>query len=292
MKVAADNKERCINFTICICTRNRPDALRRALCSVYRSKVPASEIIVSDDSTDLLTREMMAAEFPQVIYLAGSRKGLSANRNNAIAAVVAGTHVLFIDDDAELGEEFLGIVLANLIRHEEAYDYKLIVTGTEKQQSAIISPHDQTFLGFQRKSYRDKDNIRTIVINSTVFPIRLLKQLLFDEQLIYGYEEVDFATRAVAEGYTIVLLEDAVNMHEPSEINRDSYNRHIASSRIYVTYKRYAFTEGKPLKAASFLTIAVVHYMLHCCKKEGIKGLIGSVKPVQSSLHYISNYKS
>ena len=40
-----------LNISVCICTRNRPDDLSKALKSVERSTYPAFEVIVSDDST-------------------------------------------------------------------------------------------------------------------------------------------------------------------------------------------------------------------------------------------------
>lgn len=275
-----------IRFTVIICTRNRPDDLEKALKSLEASEVPVYEIIVSDDSTDTRTRTMVQTRFPAVKYLTGPKKGLSSNRNNAIRAVT-GTHVLFIDDDVLLSPDFFVKTGRMLQQNERMYGNKCIVTGLENKNGAIIYPHDQTFLGFQKKQYRDGDALKTIVINSAVFPAALFKEISFDEQLIYGYEEVDFATRAVQHGYTILLLKDAVNLHFPSEINRDYYRPHIAASRLYATFKRYRFTERKPVKSLSFFVAAACHMVLHGVKQEGGKGLAGAVRTVRSSLKYI-----
>ncbi len=58
-------------FSLCICTRNRPDDLRRALQSAQASTTPVHQLIVSDDSTDYRTRDMMLGEFPAITYLEG-----------------------------------------------------------------------------------------------------------------------------------------------------------------------------------------------------------------------------
>lgn len=279
-------------FSVCICTRNRPDDLFKALQSLARSEVPVYEIIVSDDSTDLHSKRIVLSQFPKVRYLTGPKKGLSVNRNNALRAV-SGTHVLFIDDDVILTEDFFTKMTNSLQRHEELYGRKVIMTGLENKNGAVIYPHDQTFLGFQSRKYKEGEPIHTIVINSTVFPAELFKEINFDEQLIYGYEEVDIATRAVQRGYKIVLCEETLNYHYPSEINRDFYKPHIEISRLYATFKRYLFTERKPLKAVSFLLVANLHTIRHRMKAEGGKGLITSYVTIKNSYKYIrTHYQS
>ncbi|TDG00312.1 glycosyltransferase family 2 protein [Paenibacillus piri] len=276
-------------FSVCICTRNRPDDLHKALRSLELSDIGVHEIIVSDDSTNLLTSRLVKSKFPYVKYVVGPKRGLSANRNNAIRAVT-GTHLLFIDDDVEVAADFFGTIISELASKENMFGGKIIVTGLENKRGTIIYPHDQTFLGFQKRKYKDTDAIKTVVINSAVFPAALFNEVLFDEQLVYGYEEVDIATRAIRRGYRIVLAKDAVNYHYPSEINRDYYKPHIATSRLYVTFKRYLFTERNWLKAGCFLIAAFIHTMLHSMKAEGGRGIGSSLRTVGGSIKYIRTY--
>lgn len=275
-----------IRFSVCICTRNRPVDLKQALQSLGYSGTPISEVIVSDDSTDERTEQLVKTHFPSVKYIRGPRTGLSANRNNAIKAV-SGTHLLFIDDDVKLSRDYFAQILKVFKKNDGVYGNRWIVTGLENKNGSIIYPHDQTFLGFQSRPYKDGEAIKTIVINSTVFPVALFKEILFDEQLIYGYEEVDIATRAVQKGYPIVLAKEAINLHYPSEINRDFYKPHIVTSRLYATFKRYLFTEGKWIKALSFFIVAVIHTLLHCARVEGVKGVLSSIRTIRKSIHYI-----
>lgn len=269
-------------FSVCICTRNRPDELRRALRSVEKAEL-VHETIVSDDSTDDRTERLVRSEFPDAVYLAGPRRGLAANRNRAVRAVT-GSHVLFMDDDVELAPDFFPQVLKVLKDQFGRHGHRVIVTGLENKRGALIHPHEQSFFGFQQRRYGAGEPLRTIVINSAVFPVFLFKELAFDEQLVYGYEEVDFATRAARRGYAIVLAEQAVNDHYPSEVNRDFYRPHIVKSRLYVTLKRYWHTERKRGKALSFVALAPVHALLHGLKSGGMKGAAGALQAIAGAV--------
>jgi glycosyltransferase involved in cell wall biosynthesis len=272
-----------MQISVCICTRNRPDELQKAIKSLEESQVPIYEIIVSDDSTDPRTRNLVSSSFPHVKYVEGHKKGLSVNRNTAIQAVT-GTHILFMDDDVVLARDFFTEVGDAARKVEHMYGKKLIITGLENKNGQLIYPHDQSFLGFQNRQYKKGEGLRTIVINSTVFPVELFREILFDEQLIYGYEEVDIATRAVQKGYHILLVKEAINFHYSSVINRDYYEPYLDKSRLYATFKRYLFTERKWIKALSFIIIATVHTVLHGVKK---KGLVSSFHTISGSFQYI-----
>jgi len=274
--------------SVCICTRNRPDDLRKALESVSRSVYPVHEIIVSDDSTDELTRELVEFQFPSVRYLSGPRRGLCANRNHALKAVT-GTHVLFIDDDVVLDPHFLARIYDCWLANPSPR-HKVIITGLELRNGHLIYPHDQDFLGYQVRPYQQREMVKTVVINSTVFPMTLFQEMCFDEQLVYGYDEVDLTTRAVARNYRIILCERAVNCHYPSPVNRDLYRPYIEASRLYVTYKRYVYSEGKRIKGWMFLVIAGLHNLFHSLKRAKWQGWSMAAFTFKTALSYIRHY--
>lgn len=276
-------------LSVCICTRNRPDELAKALISVQNSSYPIHETIVSDDSTDLRTMEMVKVHFPEVIVMEGPKKGLCANRNHALSRV-SGTHVLFIDDDVLLGESFVESIYAHLLEHD-LLDGEHIVTGLEYRNQHLIHPHDQSFLGFQTKIYGSGEPIKTVVINSTVFPRRLFDTFRFDEQLRYGYDEVDLTTRASGARYTIHICERAVNQHYPAEANRDYYKPYIDASRLYVTYKRYRYSEQSLWKSNCFLGTAALHVVLHGLIKNGWSGIKQAGFTLKTTVSYIRTYE-
>ena len=88
-----------VTVSLCVCTRDRPADLERCLASVAAGSELPQAVIVSDDgklSAD--TRTIVSSLGEPFVYVAGPRKGLSANRNNCIRFVTT-SHVAFTDDD-------------------------------------------------------------------------------------------------------------------------------------------------------------------------------------------------
>ena len=93
--------------SIIIPTCNRPDDLARCLRALASQLEQQScEVIVSDDSRDERTREMLKKDFPAVKIASGPRCGPGANRN-AGARVASGEWLIFLDDDVILAPHFL-----------------------------------------------------------------------------------------------------------------------------------------------------------------------------------------
>jgi GT2 family glycosyltransferase len=270
--------------SVCVCTRNRPDELRSCLESIRRSALPVYETVVADDSTDDRTARMLAGERPgsPIIYVQGPKVGLGANRNRALRAA-SGDYVLFLDDDACLGEHFLERALSCARAHGTTAEPRIVVSGCENNRGALIRAHDQSFLGFQNVPYPGRVGLNTIVINSTLFPRTLFNETRFDEQLVFGCEEVDIALQAVHHGYQIVQSDDAVNFHYPSLVNRSYYKPHLDTSRLYVTFKRYAVYERAWLKAVTFAVLAPVHCLLAALKRRGIAGVAEASRAIAAA---------
>ena len=88
--------------SVVIPTYQRPEMLRLCLRAVDNAltHVPphSVEVIVSDDSRDDASRQLVINEFPWVRYVAGPRRGPAANRNCG-AAHARGAWLIFTDDD-------------------------------------------------------------------------------------------------------------------------------------------------------------------------------------------------
>ena len=270
-------------ISVCICTRNRPDDLSRALTSVFAGSAHPHEVIVSDDSTDDATRQLISAAFPHIVFVEGPRRGLGANRNAALRSTT-GTHVLFIDDDVVMGVDFLHSAQNEFL----SLPANTILCGIELNHGTPVHPHNVTFLGYQARDYHDGDMFETVVINATVFPKTLFSLTLFDENLVYGCEEIDFSVRAVRlHGHHIAFRPTLVNAHFPSPTNRDFYAPFVEASRIYVTFKRYFWVERQRTKAAAFLLLAYAHILAHDLRRHGLKGFPAFTTTVTRSLSYI-----
>lgn len=244
------------NLSLCICTMDRPDDLDRALRSVRSGRKQPYELIVSDDGAGT-AREI--AEAHNATYIQGPRRGLGANRNAAISAAT-GDLISFIDDDVIVPPEYVEIA--------SSAPATAVTSGWEQNYGGArprkVTPHNASFLGFQR--VEPLEHYRSIVINATVFPSALFNTARFDEQIRYGYEEIDMAKHAVSLGWRIEYDDRLWVDHYPSPTNRDAYSSAMNVSRLYITHKSYRVYEKNRVKAAAFNLVAGTHHLLHAVK--------------------------
>jgi GT2 family glycosyltransferase len=98
--------------TVAICTRDRPDDLRRALEALSRLPDNGVEILVVDNCPSTDATKVVLREFPSVRYVLEPRPGLDIARNRALREA---SHeiVAFTDDDAVPEPGWLGRLSAN-----------------------------------------------------------------------------------------------------------------------------------------------------------------------------------
>lgn len=274
---------------ICICTRDRPNELAQALASLARSRHPPERVVVSDDGSDAATRAVCAAAPVSVDYLAGPRRGLAANRNHALGRAAEDV-VLFLDDDSLLGARFLDRALACMAEHERRLGAgRVIVSGTVLEHGQVVHASAQTFLGFQARPYTAGEPMTTIVIGATLFPRALFARVGFDPRIVYGYDEVDLASRAVAAGWSIVPCPEARNEHRPSLHGRDGYAAVLVGTRLYVTYKRYRATDRRPVRAAAFAVLGPAHAVAAGVRRDGLRGARAGLDAIRLARGYLKD---
>lgn len=88
--------------TVAVCTRNRPDQLRRALGAVTELRYENLQILVVDNGPETPETRQVVETFshPGLRYTAEPRQGLSVARNRALREA-GGEIVVFLDDDEE-----------------------------------------------------------------------------------------------------------------------------------------------------------------------------------------------
>jgi glycosyltransferase involved in cell wall biosynthesis len=274
------------SLSLCICTRNRPEDLRRCLQSVADGGRLPDQVIVSDDGDAGKTVEEIADAFPFVMYLRGPKLGLGANRNACIALVTS-RYVAFVDDDVVVSEGF--IEEARRLSAQYADRQPLpILTGVEYKHTAEgtsrVEPGNADFWGFQRLP--PNGTYRAIVINASIFPAVLFRQALFDSQLRYGSDEIDIARHATALGYPI-LFEASLHVdHYPSAINRADYAGFIDASRLYATAKDYWFYQKDSLKTIIFVLLAPLKLTVGLGRRFGLKGVRTSLNATALAARY------
>jgi GT2 family glycosyltransferase len=89
-------------LSVVIPTCQRPDLLANCLTCIEMQTIPREdfEVIVSDDSRDTLTRDLLREKFEWVRWTKGPGRGPAANRNHG-ASEADGGWVVFLDDDCE-----------------------------------------------------------------------------------------------------------------------------------------------------------------------------------------------
>jgi len=107
-------------LSVLICTRNRPEKLRRAVASVLANSASNFELIVVDQSTDQLSAQVMATfGDDRIRYFRTPTVGLAISRNIAIRAARADT-LVFTDDDCVCDREWLAAIQAEYANEPRA----------------------------------------------------------------------------------------------------------------------------------------------------------------------------
>jgi len=104
-------------FSVIVPTHNRKETLARCLQALSEQDYP-NEIIVVDDGSQDGTREMIAAQFPQVKYIFQENRGPAAARNRGIGQA-HGDVIAFTDDDCVPPRDWLTKLEEGYARHPE-----------------------------------------------------------------------------------------------------------------------------------------------------------------------------
>jgi glycosyltransferase involved in cell wall biosynthesis len=154
------------SVSVVICTRDRPDELRRCLSSLpQQSYVPREVIVVDNASRDGQTREV--AEAARAIYVREDRPGLDIARNTG-ALRATSEIVAYTDDDVLLHPRWLERMVA-------AFDAPQIgaVTGLvlPAELATMAQLHFETFWTFgQGYERRDHDTVGFASAKGAVYP--------------------------------------------------------------------------------------------------------------------------
>ena len=99
-----------MNFTLIICTYQRPKALSVLLESVKKQTLYPNQILIIDGSVDNNTKDFLTAqEFENLIYIKvdDSQRGLTKQRNVGIQNVHVNSEIVcFLDDDTVLERSY------------------------------------------------------------------------------------------------------------------------------------------------------------------------------------------
>jgi GT2 family glycosyltransferase len=214
-----------VTATVAICTRERPDDLRRSLAAAAALPNRGGGVLVIDNCPATQATRELAARFPEVRYVMEPRKGLNNARNRALGE--AGTDIVaFIDDDAVADPGWLDAIVATFARPEVG-----CVTGLtlplELDNAAQVE--FEALAGFSKRGF-DRREFRSPPLNPLATgPIgaganmavrRLLLDAVgpFDPALDAGTPTMsggdhEYMSRILRAGWTIVYEPRALNWH-------------------------------------------------------------------------------
>ena len=271
-----------MRIAACITTRNRTPELDACLSALWRSSVPPFSVIVSDDSLEPATRaknQTIVEQYPGTTYLVGPRRGVCANRNNAVNAVTEAEFVAFVDDDICVEPEFIAIALAKYEQMQPAQRQHTIVSGiTKTQHGQEIGPTKLSFRGY----FCSTDTPEAVNIHAAVFPREFFQVEQWDENIFFGYEDAELCLRALKRQYHILFYPELKALHTCYEqgtlaVNTahglTNYQIHVESARLYVGVKRYAMLSPNPVKLVAFLGVYFTHMTLYLSKHRAINAL-------------------
>jgi GT2 family glycosyltransferase len=233
--------------SVLIGSRNRPQALARCLRSVLELSYPRKEVVVLDDASTMNLAEACAAESrgATIRWLRSeTRLGVAGGRNLLISKA-SGDIVVFIDDDAVF--EDAG-ALDGVVRHFSANPslgtvaFKIVVLENGRLDLKVP---------FSRRARKKNPRLSeepTLVSYYLGGGHAIRKEVfsrcgLYQEDLIFGGEELDLAYRQVQQGYKLLYAPEILVHHFPEkpviqaggEARSELY--YTLRNRIWLAYK-------------------------------------------------------
>jgi Predicted glycosyltransferases len=210
--------------TVAVCTRDRPEDLRRCLDALMRLPDDGQEYLVIDNCPATDATKELIKNYPKVRYVREDVPGSSAARN---AALREAKHefVAFTDDDAAPDPNWLRSLLRNF-RDPRVMCVTGLVMPLELETEAqewfeCYSPHGR---GFERRIF-DGAHCNPLIVYAVGVSasMALRKSLidfigLFDEALgagtpAVGGEDCELFARILRAGYRIVYDPRALSWH-------------------------------------------------------------------------------
>jgi len=127
-------------ISVIIPTRNRNDflgaCLERLNPGAQSVSIDNYEVIVSDDSSDNISKEFVESKYSWVRWIEGPKKGPASNRNNG-AKHAEGEWLVFIDDDCIPDADIIQAYLQGINEHKEILVFEGYISVDRAQRSFL-----------------------------------------------------------------------------------------------------------------------------------------------------------
>lgn len=269
----------------CITTRNRTQSLEACLEALWNSDVKPHTVIVSDDSPSIEVQQQnyqIVQKYPGTKYIIGPRRGVCANRNNAVNAIPTSEtdFVAFIDDDICVKPDFIPRAIERYSQLSPEQRNCTILSGISRTPNGSyeMASGKLSFRGYFCKS----DVPESVAIHATLFPRIFFDQEQWDENIFFGYEDAELCLRALKQGYKIQHCPELLVTHvvgngcnstldEPGVGSLTRYEISVEAARLYIGIKRYKDLSPNPIKLVAFLILYFVHMTVYLMKRGAIQ---------------------
>ena len=260
---AADGIPRT-DISVIVCTKDRPQELRRFLDSLDRQTCLPDEVVIVDGGAGVETREMVlrqAERGPYPLHYLQTRPGLTRQRNQGVRAA-AGRYLMFFDDDVVLYPRYVEAARSAFEdRSQGAVDGVMGRIVNSPHQDAITCLFNTLFLlSAQGKGKLKRSGLPSMPsgrLGSQVFIFSgccmaysraVFDRFAFDEKLTgYGYmEDIDFSSR-VSREFKLVYHPEAELEHHPTTFRQHDT---AALREMMVRHHVYLYRKNMPKTCA------------------------------------------
>lgn len=281
--------------SIIIAAYNKPKELYDTIQSLLKGSVIPDEIVVSDQSSnneiENIIKPFMNEDCKSLIkYTKSTRRGLSANRNNALNAA-SGDFIASVDDDVTVDNNWLKLMLDEWI---SKWNKEIVlITGRILPSSKFKEDSMVTALrvGNERIIYEGKAEPMGVFIGAQFGASRKLFEALgdkpFDEELgvgtinFPGADDDDFAYRVQKKGFKIVYEPSIYVIHHTERVSdwrKLRYTRAIGSGAELAKH----FLNGDTSLLVTLLKVISINF------SKGLKAVIKRQEPEGSARLFAS----
>jgi len=231
-----------MKISVIIVTKDRKEDLKVTLAGFFKQTYKNYEIIIVDNASTDGTKEMIPSEYPEVKYL-WLPDNFDIRSINIGIEMSEGEIIWRTDSDSHPETEFEFQKVVNIFKKHQDIDIISMEDVEVRKGNEIWDwyplPHDK--INVPEKGYV-----------AHIFPGTgaAIRRKVYDKIggfWEFGFEEIDFCTRAIVAGFNIRYFPNIRVLHYSTPTERNSSERWIRISKQFVRYNLKYFP---PLAAA------------------------------------------